>query len=108
MAVTFKSATAADLTMLDANARQVLQILGKDASGKGILTQEQLPGAIAALEAAVAQEGGQKAQAEKSEKSEDDEEDKGARGVSLRQRAYPLLDLLRRSHQDGNDVTWGV
>lgn len=107
MAITFKSSSTADLTMLDANARQVLQILGKDASGKGILTKDQLPGAISALEAAVAQEGNQKTDAADGA-DKDDDEDKGARGVTLRQRAHPLLDLLKRSHADGKDVTWGV
>lgn len=30
------------------------------------------------------------------------------RPVSLRQRAYPLIDLLERSHRKGCDVVWSV
>jgi hypothetical protein len=29
-------------------------------------------------------------------------------GVSLRQRAWPMLELMRRSLAAGHDVVWGV
>jgi hypothetical protein len=94
----FKSKNAGDVIMLEPNGRRMLEIIGKDAGPKGIITAEQIPAAIAALKAAVAQE---------------DEELKhpGApplEGPGLRQRAMPFIDLLQRSQSGGNDVVWGV
>jgi hypothetical protein len=103
----FKSKAAGDLIMLEPNGRRVLEIIGKDAGPQGIILPEQMPGAIAALEAAVAkEEADQKALAEE------------ARGkgqtpprfdnVSLRQRAVPFLDMLRRCEKAGQEIVWGV
>jgi hypothetical protein len=103
----FKSKAAGDLIMLEPNGRRVLQIIGKDAGPKGIIEPSQMPGAIAALEAAVEQEeADQKAAADEAKKS-------GAAlpkgdGVSLKQRALPFLDMLRRSQAADEEIVWGV
>ena len=103
----FKSKAAGDLIMLEPNGRRVLEIIGKDPAPKGIILPEQIPGAIAALEAAVAkEEADQNALAEEAK----------AKGetpprfdvVSLRQRAVPFLDMLRRCEKAGAEVVWGV
>jgi hypothetical protein len=53
----FKSRATADLIMLDANGRKLLEIIGKSPDEvHGIITVEQIPAAIAALEAAAAEE----------------------------------------------------
>src|SRR5207248_11251950 len=52
----FKSKAAGDLIMLEPNGRRVLQIIGKDAGPKGIVLPEEMPGAVAALESAIAAE----------------------------------------------------
>ena len=50
----FKSRATADLIMLEPNGRRVLEIIGKNPDdAHGIVTAEQIPAAIAALEAAV-------------------------------------------------------
>ena len=47
----FKSRATADLIMLEANGRQVLEIIGKTPDDEhGIITVEQIPAAISALE----------------------------------------------------------
>ena len=51
----FKSRATADLIMLEPNGRQLVQIMGKTPGQGGIVTAEQIPGAIAAIEAAIAQ-----------------------------------------------------
>ncbi|WP_019043618.1 DUF1840 family protein, partial [Comamonas testosteroni] len=52
----FKSRATADLIMLDANGRKLLEIIGKSPDEvHGIITVEQIPAAIAALEAAAAE-----------------------------------------------------
>ena len=103
----FKSKAAGDLIMLEPNGRRVLQIVGKDPGPKGILLPEDMPGAIAALEQAIARE-------EAEHKAIIDEAK--AKGqvpptfdaVSLRQRAVPFLDMLKRCSAAGKEIVWGV
>ena len=108
----FKSRSTADVIMLEPNARQLLQIVGKDPDEHhGIVTVAQIPAAIAALEAAIAaEESGNKANAQpdaEDDSDDDEEEGSNAQGtVGLRQRAVQLLDMLTRSAAENNDVVW--
>jgi hypothetical protein len=103
----FKSKAAGDLIMLEPNGRRVLEIIGKDPQPKGIILPEQMPAAISALEAAVAREEadqktlpeGAKPRGESAPRSDT---------VSLRQRAVPFLDMLRRCEKAGEEIVWGV
>lgn len=103
----FKSKAAGDLIMLEPNGRRVLEIIGKDAGPKGIILPEEMPGAMKALEDAIARE-------EAEHKAIADEA--RARGevppkfdaISLRQRAVPFLDMLRRCNSAGKEIVWGV
>lgn len=102
----FKSRATADLIMLDANGRKLLGIIGKSPDEvHGIITVEQIPAAIAALEAAAAEEAARRKQ------QEDDAQDEDAApasqdSVALSQRIVPFVDMLRRSAADGKEVTW--
>ena len=49
----FKSKNMGDVIMLEPNGRQVLEIIGKTPSPRGIILPEQMPAAIEALEAAI-------------------------------------------------------
>ena len=103
----FKSKAAGDLIMLEPNGRQVLKIIGKDPAAKGIIEPGQMAAAIRALDAAIASdEAAQK-------KAEEEARAKGEKalhpdGISLRQRAVPFIDMLRRAEQAGQDIVWGV
>ena len=92
----FKSKAAGDLIMLEPNGQRVLQIIGKDPGPKGIILPEEMPAAISALEAAIASEEAEGKDAPKSE------------GVSLRQRAMPLVEMMKRCQQAGKEIVWGV
>ena len=103
----FKSKAAGDLIMLEPNGRRVLQIIGKEAGPKGIILPEQIPGAIDALEAAVArEEADQKALSDQA--MANGETPPRNEAVSLRQRAVPFLDMLRRCQKAGEEIVWGV
>ena len=103
----FKSKAAGDLIMLEPNGRRVLQIIGKEPGAQGIILPEQIPGAITALEAAVArEEADQQAQADQAKAK--GEPPPRAEAVSLRQRAVPFLDMLRRCQKAGEEIVWGV
>ncbi|RZL66898.1 MAG: DUF1840 domain-containing protein [Variovorax sp.] len=103
----FKSRASQDFVMLEVHARQLFDVIGKSPSPKGIITVEQIPAAISAIEAAMAQEGGN---AHNSDKFavEGHANDAEVQHVGLRQRAAPLLHMLKDSLADSKDVTWEV
>ena len=88
--------------MLDEHGARLLGVIGKQAGERGIITAEQIPGAIAALRAATANE--RKASRGPRDDSGDDDE----QPVSLAQRAFPLLDMLERAQAANEPVLWGV
>lgn len=102
----FKSRAAADLIMLEPQGRQVLTLMGKTPGPSGIVTAEQIPAAIAALQAAVAAEEAlpPPADAEGDDTPESERQDV----VRLRQRVAPFIEMLRRSAVEGVDVVWGA
>lgn len=107
----FKSKATSDVIMLEPNGRQILQIWGKFEEGtpaKGILLPEEMAGARAALEAAIATDEAQRAQAALDAQEHGDEAPTAPAGVSLRQRATPLLDMLARSQKAQKEIVWGV
>lgn len=103
----FKSKSAGDVIMMGPNGDQLLRLLGREPAPKGILESATLPAAIAALEQAVAADEQARAEAE----AEAEKEGKPlprAEGVSLRQRVWPMVEMMKRSHKDGHDIVWGV
>ena len=104
----FKSQATADIVMLEANARQLLEIAGKSVAPQGVFTVEQIPAAVSALEAAVHRETDQHRHNHDALAAENHDEAAEREHVGLHQRAAPLLDMLKRSHSEGKDVVWGV
>jgi hypothetical protein len=93
----FKSKAASDLIMLGPNGDQLLRILGREPAAKGIVEPGDLAQAIAALQQAVAQ----------------DEADRGdaplpSHKVSLRQRLWPMIEMMKRAQAAGEAIVWGV
>ena len=103
----FKSKAAGDLILLQENGERILQIIGKDAGPKGIILPEQMPGAIEALEKAVAQAENPPA-TERPGDTEAGKQVPAADRVTLRQRAAPFIDMLKRCHHAGKEIVWGV
>jgi Domain of unknown function (DUF1840) len=99
----FKSKATADLIMLEQHGSHLLRIVGKEPTPKGILLCADIPQALARLQEAI---------------DEQDElartrEDRGESAdhadlVTLRQRAVPFMDMLRRCMHNDCDVVWGV
>ena len=103
----FKSKAAGDLIMLEPNGRRVLEIIGKDAGPKGIILPEEMPGALQAIEAAIAREEAEH-QAAIDEAKAKGQVPPTFDAVSLRQRAVPFLEMLRRCSAAGKEIVWGV
>ena len=91
----FKSKAAGDLIMLEPNGRRVLEIIGKDPGPKGIIEPAQMPGAITALESAITREEAEQQAAIDEAKAKGQVPPKFD-AVSLRQRALPFIEMLRR------------
>lgn len=103
----FKSKAASDLIMTGVHGDAVLRAMGREVAHKGILLPEQMPAAIASLEAAIA--------ADEAERKRLDEEAEAEgrpvpsrEGVSFKQRAWPMVEMLKRAHAAGKDIVWGV
>jgi hypothetical protein len=103
----FKSKAAGDLIMLEPNGRRVLQIIGKDPAPKGIILPEQIPGAIRALEDAVAKEDAEHQAAIEQAKAKGEVPPRFD-AVSLRQRAHPFIEMLQRCAKEEAEIVWGV
>ena len=103
----FKSKAAGDLIMLEPNGRRVLQIIGKDPGPKGIILPEEMPGAMDALEAAIRKEEAEQQAAIDEAKAKGEVPPKFD-AISLRQRAVPFIDMLKRCEKEGKEIVWGV
>ena len=106
----FKSKVTGDLIMLEPNGCQILKIIGKSSDapqGQGILLPQDMPAAIGALEAAVAQDEAQRQQ-RLQEAQEAGDAPPQLEAISLRQRAAPFIEMLQRCHRADKEVVWGV
>jgi len=103
----FKSQATEDIVMMEGNARQLLDIVGKPSS-KGIITVEQMPAAISALETAVKEDGTHNTHNHDAFAAENHADEAERIHVGLHQRATPLIHMLKRALAEKKDVVWGV
>jgi Domain of unknown function (DUF1840) len=101
----FKSRADADLLMMAPVGDHLLRIVGKEPAAQGIIELAAIPAAIAALERAIAaeDEAARHAMADR-----DDEEESGGPRLGLHQRAWPMLEMMKRSIAERSDIVWGV
>jgi len=103
----FKSKAAGDVIMMGPVGDDVLRLIGKPPSPKGIIEVPSMAGAIAAIEQAIQADEAARAQAEKEAAAEGKK--LGPReGVTLRQRAWPLIEMMKRSMRENADIVWGT
>jgi hypothetical protein len=98
MLVNFTCKSHADITMFGDVAKRLLQIIGHSGTIPGALRPRDIPEAIERLKRAIEAE----AEAQQDEGDDDDEN----RKVSLSQRAWPLIDLLKSAHENDAMVMW--
>jgi hypothetical protein len=111
----FKSKAAADLIMLEADARRLLKIMLGEPQVKGIVTVEQLPQVTQRLQLAVQEDEQRiKAAIEQRQKAIEQGEDAtelepaAEPVIRLGQRAQPMLQMLQRCAQEQEELYWGV
>ncbi|MGY4827394.1 DUF1840 domain-containing protein [Sphaerotilaceae bacterium SBD11-9] len=102
----FKSKAAGDVIMLAPAGDQVMRLIGKEPAAKGIIESADMPAAMRAIEQAILDDEA----ARKQPQADDDDEGKKPKGdgVTLRARAWPLVEMMKRSHAAGEPIVWGV
>lgn len=90
----FKCKAAGDVIMLEPNGDQLLRLIGREPQAKGIVEPQFMAAAMAALREAVAAD-----EAAPGERQ---------REVSLRQRVWPMVEMLKRAQAAGEPIVWGV
>lgn len=103
----FKSKATGDLIMLGPNGDQVLRMMGRDPSPQGILEPAQMATARQRLEAALAEADAAAAQA-RSGAAADDDDERTREAVGLRQRVWPMVQMIERAAAAGEAIVWGV
>lgn len=103
----FKSKVAGDLIMMAPVGDQLLRIIGREPAPQGIIEFAALDGAAAALEQAIAADQAARRQGPR-EGGDDDAPERGGTAVGLQQRAWPMLEMIRRARAEKADIVWGV
>jgi hypothetical protein len=101
----FKSKADSDLIMMGPVGDQILRIVGREPAPKGIIEVAALPDAIRALEEAIAAAELARRDADRTDR---DDDERGAEAVGIAQRAWPMLEMMRRSLAEHADIVWGV
>jgi hypothetical protein len=109
----FKSKATSDLIMLGPQADQILSFMGKQPALQGVIEVDQMRAALDALiQAVVADDAlrSMEAQPDHALKFDQDEDPdpKALEGVTLRQRAWPMVMMLKQALAEKKDIVWGV
>lgn len=98
----FKSKATGDLVMLQPQGDQLLRLLGREPAARGIIEVAAMAAAIATLQAAVL------ADEAAAPPDSHDADTGGPRAVSLRQRVWPMVEMLKRALAAEQAIVWGV
>ncbi len=101
----FRSKAGPDVIMLADLTQRIFEILGRPLEPRGILTVEQLPALIIALETAILKDLEDRA---KSNTADEENIEKPKLADRLGQRAYPFLELMKQAKAKDEPVMWGV
>ncbi|BDI08204.1 DUF1840 domain-containing protein [Sphaerotilus microaerophilus] len=104
----FKSKATADLIMTEPVGDRLLRLIGREPAPQGILLLADMPAALEALHAAIeADEAARRAAAESDDEAVQAEAAARDR-ISLRQRAWPFVEVIKRAQSGRADLVWGV
>jgi hypothetical protein len=102
--ITFQSRATPDVVMLRDLAHYLLGLVGKRLDTRGVISHDELPGAISRLETAISDDDKAEAVLEALHDARDRNEDAGG----LAQRAWPFLDMMREAYRQDADIIWGL
>lgn len=102
----FKSKSEASVVFTGPGGDWLLALIGRAPAPSGIIEPEAMPAAIEAIETAIAHEEARRIRPPLVALVQGDsllDED-----VRLRQRAWPFVKLLKRTHEGGEAIVWGA
>ena len=94
--ITFQTKACGDVSMFDDIAVELLGMMGRRGTVPGAMAPEDIPAAVQKLKSALAS----REEAAADEGDDDDER------VSLKNRAFPLIQLLEAAARDNESVLW--
>ena len=103
----FKSKASGDIIMMGPTGDALLRALGREPAPKGIIEPAAMPAAMAAIDQAVQADEAARAEAER-EAAARGQTLAPREGVALRQRLWPMVDMLKRCIAAGESIVWGV
>jgi hypothetical protein len=103
----FKSKAASDLIMTAPVGDRLLRVMGREPAPTGIFEVRDMPALMAALEAAIVTEEAAQRAAEQLAEAEGRSPPRRAE-VALRQRAWPLVEMMKRAQAADQPIVWGV
>jgi len=106
----FKSKAAGDVIMLGPNGDELLRLLGREPAAKGIIEPAAMAAALVTLQnAASADDAARSAHANANAEAEAEATDASRpTGITVRQRVWPMVEMLRRAQAANEPVVWGV
>jgi len=108
----FKSKAAGDVIMLGPNGDELLRLLGREPAAKGIIEPAAMAAALVTLQsAASADDAARSAHADANANANAEAEATDASrptGITVRQRVWPMVEMLRRAQAANEPVVWGV
>jgi hypothetical protein len=119
--VKFQSQATADLVMLQKHAHVVLGLIGKSEDGPGILETKDMPAALSVLKGLPQEQihpvkgkprrephGAVDVDEEDDEVPEAPPPDFIDESISLRQRVWPLVNMIERAMKEQKPIMWNV
>jgi len=96
----FRSKATGDLVMLGPDGDQLLRLIGREPAAQGIIEPPAMAAARRALEEAAA--------AEAAQAGDGDDLEAARRAVRLKQRVWPMVQMLQRAEAAGEPIVWGA
>ena len=106
MLLVFRSPSSGDFIMHQQHAFALLGLMGKSETAQGIISREEVAQLHAVLVSRLEQQP-EPVLNEDQEISQNSTAD-ASQAVGLKQRAWPLLEMLKKAALKQHDVTWGV
>lgn len=103
----FRSKASGDVIMTSEVGDRLMRLIGREPAPQGIFQPAQMPDLIGQLESAVRDEEEARRRAE-AEAAAEGRTLPAPKGVSLRQRVWPLIDMMRRCAAADEVIVWGV
>lgn len=107
MLITFHTPAAGDVVMFEDTAVQLIRLMGHGDKMPGVLQPENLPEAIRLLKTGLedgSSSGTDIGSISESDNNDDTEDDEPK--ISLRTRAFPLIQLLEAAKSEEKQVVW--